>query len=31
MDVNCVAWHPTDPTLLASASDDGVIKIWRLQ
>lgn len=29
-DLNCVRWHPSDPTLLASAGDDGVIKIWRL-
>lgn len=29
-DVNCVKWHPTDPTLLVSAGDDGVIKLWRL-
>lgn len=29
-DVNCVQWHPKDPRLLASAGDDGVIKIWNL-
>lgn len=29
-DINCVKWHPTDPNLLASASDDGTIKLWRL-
>lgn len=28
-DVNCVKWHPRDPTLLASAGDDGCIKLWR--
>jgi WD40 repeat protein len=30
-DVNCVRWHPTDSSLLASASDDNTIKLWRLQ
>jgi WD40 repeat protein len=28
-DVNCVRWHPTDPALLASAGDDGSIRLWR--
>ena len=28
-DINCVRWHPLDPTLLASAGDDGCIKLWR--
>eukprot|EP00058_Branchiostoma_floridae_P018324 XP_002603813.1 hypothetical protein BRAFLDRAFT_124683 [Branchiostoma floridae] len=28
-DVNCVAWNPKEPGLLASCSDDGVVKIWR--
>ncbi|XP_064630561.1 probable cytosolic iron-sulfur protein assembly protein CIAO1 homolog [Lineus longissimus] len=27
-DVNCVAWNPKVPGLLASCSDDGDIKIW---
>ncbi|KAM8794631.1 LOW QUALITY PROTEIN: putative cytosolic iron-sulfur protein assembly protein CIAO1 [Eudromia elegans] len=30
-DVNCVAWHPTEPGLLASCSDDGDIAFWRYQ
>jgi WD40 repeat protein len=29
-DVNCVAWHPTRPNLLASCSDDGSVKIWNV-
>ncbi|KAL8154447.1 hypothetical protein V2J09_012207 [Rumex salicifolius] len=30
MDVNCVQWSPMQTQLLASASDDGTIKIWEL-
>ena len=29
-DVNCVRWHPSDGTLLASAGDDGCVCLWRL-
>jgi WD40 repeat protein len=27
-DVNCVAWCPTKPNLLASCGDDKLVKIW---
>lgn len=30
-DVNCVAWNPVTKGLLASCSDDGDIKIWKLK
>ncbi|XP_024358703.1 protein CIA1 isoform X2 [Physcomitrium patens] len=29
-DVNCVQWHPKNPRLLASAGDDGIVKIWEV-
>ncbi|KAL3700400.1 hypothetical protein R1sor_018422 [Riccia sorocarpa] len=29
-DVNCVQWHPTNPRILASAGDDGFVKIWEV-
>lgn len=29
-DVNCIKFHPTLPNILASCSDDGTVKIWRL-
>ena len=28
LDVNCVRWHPVKTGLLASASDDAVVKLW---
>ena len=30
-DVNSVAWHPSDATLLASGGDDAAVRIWRLR
>ena len=30
-DVNSVAWNPVEDSLLASASDDGTVKLWRLE
>jgi WD40 repeat protein len=29
-DVNCVRWRPVGERLLASAGDDGAVKLWRL-
>ncbi|GAB2272181.1 Cytosolic iron-sulfur protein assembly protein [Dionaea muscipula] len=31
MDVNSVQWSPMENQLLASASDDGTVKIWKLE
>uniref|UniRef100_A0A7S4I437 Probable cytosolic iron-sulfur protein assembly protein CIAO1 homolog n=1 Tax=Odontella aurita TaxID=265563 RepID=A0A7S4I437_9STRA len=28
-DVNCVRWHPRDGSILSSAGDDGLVKVWR--
>jgi len=30
-DVNSVRWHPRDASLLASAGDDGTVRLWRLR
>lgn len=30
-DVNCVAWNPKEPGLLASCSDDGEMAFWKYQ
>lgn len=29
-DINCVRWNPRERSLLASTSDDGLVKLWRL-
>ncbi|KAJ4809543.1 Transducin/WD40 repeat-like superfamily protein [Rhynchospora pubera] len=31
MDINSVRWNPKDQRILASASDDGTIKIWEVR
>ena len=31
LDANCVRWHPTEPSLLASAGDDAAVKLWRVK
>uniref|UniRef100_A0A0D9WXB2 Probable cytosolic iron-sulfur protein assembly protein CIAO1 homolog n=1 Tax=Leersia perrieri TaxID=77586 RepID=A0A0D9WXB2_9ORYZ len=31
MDINCVRWCPQNPRMLASASDDGTVKLWELR
>jgi len=30
-DINCVRWHPKNPNILASCSDDGQIKFWNFE
>ena len=29
-DINSVEFCPSDPSMLASCSDDGLIKLWRI-
>ena len=29
--MNCVHWHPRDAALLASAGDDGAVRLWRMR
>ena len=30
-DVNCVAFHPVNGLIMASCSDDGKVKIWKVE
>jgi len=30
-DINCVSFCPSDKMLLASCSDDGMIKLWKIK
>lgn len=30
-DVNCVAWNPKEPGLLATAADDFSVRLWRIE
>lgn len=30
-DINCVSWHPSDGSILCTATDDGTAEIWRFQ
>jgi cytosolic iron-sulfur protein assembly protein CIAO1 len=27
-DINCVRWHPTNPSLFVTCGDDDLVKIW---
>ena len=29
-DVNCVQFHPKNPSIMASCSDDGLVKLWKV-
>lgn len=30
-DVNCVAWNPKQPGLIATAADDWAVRLWRIE
>lgn len=29
-DVNCVAWNPKQPGIVATAADDWTVRLWRV-